>query len=62
MDEFIKLTKKVVWILENVRLREVKIADVKKSRSLCRRLDEETEFMMLEPNERNITVDEQGKQ
>ncbi|MGG2094051.1 hypothetical protein AB1283_15545 [Bacillus sp. S13(2024)] len=48
--------------MENVRLREVKIADVKKSRSLCRRLDEETEFMMLEPNERNITVDEQGKQ
>ncbi|MFD3449972.1 GNAT family N-acetyltransferase [Microbacteriaceae bacterium 4G12] len=48
--------------MENVRIREIKITDAEKFLSLCRQLDQETEFMMLEPNERNITVNEQEKQ
>ena len=48
--------------MENVQIRKIKIADAGNFLSLCKQLDEETEFMMLEPNERNITIDEQEKQ
>lgn len=48
--------------MANVQIRKIKIADARNFLSLCKQLDEETEFMMLEPNERNITIDEQKKQ
>src|SRR5262245_59526991 len=40
-------------------IREIKADDAENLLSLCRQLDEESRFMMLEPGERTTTVEEQ---
>jgi RimJ/RimL family protein N-acetyltransferase len=40
-------------------IREIEEKDAEKLLNLCRQLDQETPFMMLEPGERNTTIEEQ---
>ena len=42
-----------------ITIREIREGDAQNFLQLCRRLDEETQFMLLEPGERRITVEEQ---
>ena len=42
-----------------MRLRAITPNDAEQFLRLCRRLDEETQFMMLEPGERVTTIEEQ---
>jgi RimJ/RimL family protein N-acetyltransferase len=42
-----------------VGIREIEARDGQQFLALCMQLDEESKFMLLEPNERAITVDEQ---
>lgn len=43
-------------------LRQIKKEDAERFLELRNRLDEETKFMMLEPGERTVTVEEQQRQ
>ena len=43
-------------------IRQIKVQDAENFLSLCKKLDEETKFMLYEPGERDITVDAQRKQ
>jgi RimJ/RimL family protein N-acetyltransferase len=43
-------------------IRQIQVQDAEKFLSLCKKLDEETKFMLFEPGERDITVDDQRKQ
>lgn len=40
-------------------IREIRENDAEKFLALCQRLDQETQFMLLEPRERIITIEEQ---
>lgn len=42
-----------------VRIREITVDDAEAFLQLCHRLDQETHFMLLEPDDRNMTVDDQ---
>lgn len=42
-------------------IREIRVEDAAAFLQLGKRLDEETTFMLLEPGERNITVEQQAK-
>lgn len=42
-----------------ISIRKIRETDAKSFLELCRKLDDETEFMMLEPGERQISVEEQ---
>jgi len=42
-----------------IQIREIREGDVEKFLVLCHQLDRETQFMLLEPGERLITVEEQ---
>uniref|UniRef100_UPI002ACC38DB GNAT family N-acetyltransferase n=1 Tax=Thermogemmatispora sp. TaxID=1968838 RepID=UPI002ACC38DB len=42
-----------------VRIREITVDDAEAFLQLCHRLDQETHFMLLEPDERKMTVDDQ---
>nr|BBH95106.1 N-acetyltransferase [Thermogemmatispora argillosa] len=42
-----------------VHIREIAVEDAEAFLQLCHRLDQETHFMLLEPDERTLTVDEQ---
>ncbi len=46
----------------DINVREVRVDDAATFLELCTRLDEESSFMMLEPGERQTTVDEQRLQ
>lgn len=43
-------------------IREITESDAEEFLNLCKRLDEETQFMMLEPGERITTIEEQRDQ
>jgi len=45
--------------MATVEIRMIKESDAETFLSLCKQLDQETFFMMLEPDERTTTVDEQ---
>lgn len=47
--------------MSEVRIRPIKIADADRFLVLCRQLDQETKFMLLEPGERLTTVAEQER-
>lgn len=42
-----------------VTVREIRESDAEKFLNLCKRIDQETQFMLLEPGERRTTVEEQ---
>lgn len=42
-----------------MKIREVKLSEAAEFLKLCKRLDRETDFLLLEPGERKITVKEQ---
>ncbi len=42
-----------------IHIREITLDDAEKFLALCRHLDQETHFMLLEPDERTLTPDEQ---
>jgi RimJ/RimL family protein N-acetyltransferase len=44
-----------------IAIREIREGDARKFLALCKQLDQETQFMLLEPGERVITVEEQRK-
>ena len=46
----------------SIQVREIRVEDASSFLMLCTRLDEESSFMMLEPGERNVTVEEQQQQ
>jgi RimJ/RimL family protein N-acetyltransferase len=45
--------------MSNIQIREIRENDAEKFLSLCKQLDHETSFMMLEPDERTTTIEEQ---
>ena len=45
------------WI--NVDIREIKREDAKQYLTLCQQLDEETQYMLFEPGERDLSIQEQ---
>ena len=45
-----------------IRIREIEAADAAEFLALCKRLDNETTFMLLEPGERKTTMEEQEEQ
>jgi RimJ/RimL family protein N-acetyltransferase len=44
-----------------IAIREIREGDAEKFLALCHQLDQETQFMLLEPGERVITVEKQRK-
>ncbi|MBI5025297.1 MAG: hypothetical protein HZC12_00930 [Nitrospirae bacterium] len=45
-----------------VIIREIKEGDAEGFLNLCKRLDEETQFMMFEPDERRTKIEEQSNE
>lgn len=52
--------KKKWWI--SVEIRHIKIEDAEEFLNVCKKLDQETTFMLYEPNERQTTVEGQRQQ
>ena len=48
-----------IWKERMIKIREIKECDAKDFLDLCKRLDDETQFMLLELGERRTTVEEQ---
>jgi RimJ/RimL family protein N-acetyltransferase len=47
--------------MEGITIRQIRVEDAEAFLALCNQLDRETPFMMLEPGERDYTVEEQAE-